>query len=49
METGAKVTSIISYVFPVITLIIWLIIGLVVYFTYGQKHSKVQALPENRG
>ncbi|MGA2697709.1 MAG: amino acid permease, partial [Terriglobales bacterium] len=30
-------------------LIIWLIIGLVVYFTYGQKHSKVQALPENRG
>ncbi len=25
-------------------LIIWLIIGLVVYFTYGQKHSKVQAM-----
>jgi APA family basic amino acid/polyamine antiporter len=24
-------------------LIIWLVIGLVVYFTYGQKHSKVQA------
>ena len=23
-------------------LIIWLIIGLVVYFTYGRKHSKVQ-------
>ena len=30
-------------------LIIWLLIGLVVYFTYGQKHSKVQALPENAG
>jgi len=25
-------------------LIIWLIIGLVVYFTYSQKHSAVQAL-----
>ena len=30
-------------------LIIWLLIGLVVYFTYGQKHSKVQALPANSG
>jgi APA family basic amino acid/polyamine antiporter len=28
-------------------LIIWLLIGLVVYFTYGRNHSKVQALPEN--
>src|SRR6476646_7973365 len=28
-------------------LIIWLAIGLVVYFTYGRYHSKVQALPEN--
>ena len=23
-------------------LIVWLIIGLIVYFTYGQKHSRVQ-------
>jgi basic amino acid/polyamine antiporter, APA family len=30
-------------------LIIWLAIGLIVYFTYGQKHSKVQALPGNSG
>jgi basic amino acid/polyamine antiporter, APA family len=29
-------------------LIIWLIIGLVVYFTYGQKHSRVQAMAANR-
>ena len=25
---------------------IWLVIGLVIYFTYSTKHSKVQALPE---
>ena len=25
-----------------IRLLIWLIIGLVIYFTYGHKHSKVQ-------
>jgi APA family basic amino acid/polyamine antiporter len=23
-------------------LIVWLILGLIVYFTYGQKHSRVQ-------
>jgi APA family basic amino acid/polyamine antiporter len=30
-------------------LIIWLGIGLVVYFTYGQKHSRVQALVASAG
>ena len=30
-------------------LIIWLAIGMVVYFTYSRHHSKVQALPENAG
>jgi APA family basic amino acid/polyamine antiporter len=29
-------------------LIIWLIIGLVVYFAYGQKHSRVQAIAAGR-
>ena len=27
-----------------IRLIVWLIIGFVVYFTYGRHHSKVQAM-----
>ena len=27
---------------------IWLVIGLVIYFTYSVKHSKVQALPGER-
>jgi hypothetical protein len=34
METGAKVTSIISYAFPVITLIIWLIIATALFMTF---------------
>lgn len=29
-------------------LIIWLIIGLVIYFSYGRHHSRVQALTEGR-
>ncbi len=28
-------------------LIIWLVIGLVIYFTYGRKNSRVQRLPES--
>jgi APA family basic amino acid/polyamine antiporter len=28
-----------------VRLIVWLIVGLVVYFTYGRKHSRVQAVP----
>ena len=31
-----------------LTLFIWLAIGLVVYFSYGQKHSRVQALAAGR-
>jgi APA family basic amino acid/polyamine antiporter len=30
-------------------LIVWLGIGLVVYFSYGQKHSRVQALAAGAG
>jgi APA family basic amino acid/polyamine antiporter len=30
-------------------LIVWLIIGLIVYFTYGYKHSRVQAALKWRG
>jgi APA family basic amino acid/polyamine antiporter len=33
-------------------LIVWLVIGLVIYFSYGRTHSKVQALsagPEPKG
>jgi APA family basic amino acid/polyamine antiporter len=28
-------------------LIIWLVIGLVVYFTYGVKHSRVRNQPQS--
>jgi APA family basic amino acid/polyamine antiporter len=28
-----------------IVMLSWLVIGLVIYFTYSRKHSKVQALP----
>ncbi len=28
-------------------MIAWLLIGLVIYFTYSIKHSKVQALPQD--
>lgn len=34
METGAKVTAIISYVFPVLTLLIWLIIATALFATF---------------
>jgi len=34
LEQGAKVTQIISYVFPVITLVIWLIIATVLFATF---------------
>jgi APA family basic amino acid/polyamine antiporter len=27
-----------------IRLVVWLIVGLAIYFTYGKKHSKVQAM-----
>jgi hypothetical protein len=34
METGAKVTAIISYVFPLLTLLIWLIIATALFATF---------------
>jgi len=30
-------------------LVVWLAIGLIVYFSYGRKHSRVQALAANNG
>jgi APA family basic amino acid/polyamine antiporter len=29
-----------------IVMIVWLLIGLVIYFSYSVKHSKVQKLPK---
>src|SRR5579872_3335756 len=34
LENGAKVTGVISYVFPVITILIWLIISLALFATF---------------
>ncbi|HXJ88053.1 MAG TPA: YIP1 family protein [Candidatus Binatia bacterium] len=34
METGAKVTAVISYCFPILTLIIWLIIATLLFATF---------------
>ena len=31
-----------------IRLVVWLVIGMVVYFTYSRKHSRVQAALEGR-
>ena len=32
-----------------IVMIVWLLIGLIIYFTYSRKHSKVQQLPATSG
>jgi len=42
LASGTLIVSL-SY-WTQLRLIVWLIIGLVIYFTYGRKHSKVQAL-----
>ena len=31
-----------------IRLLVWLVIGLVIYFTYSRHHSKVQAMMNNK-
>jgi APA family basic amino acid/polyamine antiporter len=30
-----------------IVVVVWLLVGLVIYFTYSTQHSKVQAMPEH--
>jgi len=42
LASGTLIVSL-SY-WTQLRLIVWLIIGLAIYFTYGRKHSKVQAL-----
>jgi basic amino acid/polyamine antiporter, APA family len=42
LASGTLIVSL-SY-WTQLRLVVWLIIGLIIYFTYGRKHSKVQAL-----
>jgi basic amino acid/polyamine antiporter, APA family len=42
LASGTLIVSL-SY-WTQLRLVVWLVIGLVIYFTYGRKHSKVQAL-----
>jgi APA family basic amino acid/polyamine antiporter len=42
LASGTLIVSL-SY-WTQLRLVVWLVIGLIIYFTYGRKHSKVQAL-----
>jgi APA family basic amino acid/polyamine antiporter len=46
LASGTLIVSL-SY-WTQLRLVIWLIIGLVIYFTYGRKHSKVQLVRSAR-